>query len=152
MHAFNTLKIHHHISAKILLCLTFRAVKCITSCNPLCQTFKLSYKRDVKVDNLYSLPVIKENISAFRHVLYLCWHKSFNWEESIHSRLQVLSDSMERNLETRFYSIITYLSVLGIPEYYAMFLTIRLVKCIHYCIWKIAPLKQRNKQRKIVRY
>lgn len=55
-------------------------------------------------------------------------------EESIHSRLQVLSDSMERNLETRFYSIITYLSVLGIPEYYAMFLTIRLVKCIHYCI------------------
>ena len=55
-------------------------------------------------------------------------------EESIHSRLQVLSDFMERNLETRFYSIITYLSVLGIPEYYAMFLTIWLVKCIHYCI------------------
>ena len=55
-------------------------------------------------------------------------------EESIHSRLQVLSDSMERSLETRFYSIMTYLSVLGIPEYYAMFLTIRLVKCIHYCI------------------
>ena len=55
-------------------------------------------------------------------------------EESIHSRHQVLSDSMERNLETRFYSVITYLSVLGIPEYYAMFLTIRLVKCIHYCI------------------
>ena len=55
-------------------------------------------------------------------------------EESIHSRHPVLFDSMERNLEARFYSIMTYLSVLGIPEYYAMFLTIRLVKCIHYCI------------------
>ena len=55
MHVFNRLKIHHHISAKTVLCLTFRAVKCITSCNPLYQTFKLSYTRDVKVDNLYSL-------------------------------------------------------------------------------------------------
>ena len=136
MHVFNRLKLHHHISAKTLLCLTFRAVKCITSCNPLYQTFKLSYKRDVKVDNLNSL--IKHNISAFRHVLYLFWHKSFNCSENKRRvdsfSTQVLSDSMERNLETRFYSIITYLSVLGIPEYYAMFLTIRLVKCIHYCI------------------
>ena len=80
MHVFNSLKIHHHISAKILLCLTFRAFKCITSRNPLCQTFKLSYERDVKVDNLYSL--IKDNISEFRHVLYLCWHKSFNCSEN----------------------------------------------------------------------
>lgn len=80
MHVFNSLKIHHHISAKILLCFTFTAVKCTTSCNPLCQTFKLSYERDVKVDNLYSL--IKDNISAFRHVSYLCWHKSFNCSEN----------------------------------------------------------------------
>ena len=80
MHVFNRLKIHHHISAKTLLCLTFRAVKCITSCNPLYQTFKLSYTRDLKVDNLYSL--IKHNISAFKHVLYLCWYKSFNCSEN----------------------------------------------------------------------
>ena len=52
---------------------------------------------------------------------------------SIHPRHQVLSDLIERNLKTKFYTIMTYLSVLGIPEYYAMFLTIRFVKCIHYC-------------------
>ena len=35
-----------------------------------------------------------------------------------------------------------YLSILGIPEYDTMLLSIRLVECIHHCVREISPLKE----------
>ena len=34
------------------------------------------------------------------------------------------------------------LSILGIPEYDTMLLSIRLVECIHHCVREISPLKK----------
>ena len=41
------------------------------------------------------------------------------------------------------------LSILGIPEYDTMLLSIRLVECIHHCVREISPLKTKNKLHRV---